>query len=254
MKKHILTCAALLLTAITVVLSAGCGGKGGKSNAPSSYNYVENNSTLPTGTDPDPTEPGATQPADTPINVVTDWQKNYDVEYKYYEPSLSNETETIRETLCDGFFTAIYPLSGNFVYYEENGANLECYIAAPAENDYLHSVLKNKKVSNLSTTFMKLTSVDAGFTALSNVLYMGEETVADRTCKKYIQRAYSDGAVTKTVYVWIDAQYGFALKCEAYNAADQLETYWEVSSFRTGGVTKDDLGVDISKYTFKDKE
>ena len=62
--------------------------------------------------------------------------------------------------------------------------------------------------------------------------------------------AYEDGRVTETVYVWVDAEYGFALRCEDYDADDVLQVYWETVSFVSGGVTEADLGVKLSDYKF----
>ena len=100
---------------------------------------------------------------------------------------------------------------------------------------------------------MKLSNVDATMPAQSNVLYMYDEIIAGRNCHKYIQRAYADAKLTESVYVWIDAQYGFAMKCEDYDAADVLKTSWEVTEFAAGGVTADDVVIDLSQYSFTEE-
>lgn len=188
--------------------------------------------------------------ADEAFTVNESWQKNFEAEYKYFDSAASENTVTIREIRCDTAFAAEYPDTGNLIYYVADGSDIDCYTVAPAEKQYMHTVVKNKSVSDISTTLMKLTAVSEELPGRSNVLYIGEETVAGRVCKKYIQRAYTDGAVTETVYVWVDAQYGFAMKCEDYDSEDALKTYWEVTSFSAGGVTAADAGVDLSAYSF----
>lgn len=233
--------AALALAGLTPVLSA-C--NNGNQPAVTTPDYSYNN---------EDTTGDGTAPADGTgerFTVDVSWQQNYAAEYKYFERVAGEETVTIREARTAVAFSARYPANGNFVYYAVSGSDLDCYTAVPAEEQYVHTVLKNKSLNELSSTFMKLTAVSAGLPELSNVLYMGEETVGGRACKKYIQRAYENGAVTETVYVWVDAEFGFAMKCEAYNADEELQTYWEVTSFAAGHAGAADLGVELSDYTF----
>ena len=124
----------------------------------------------------------------------------------------------------------------------------------PSEEQYVHSVLKGKSISELSSTYMKLTAVAEDLPTYTNVLFMADETVAGRACKKYIQRAYTDGKVTETVYVWVDSLFGLCLKCEDYDADDVLQTYWETISFSTGRVTDSSFGFDLSIYDFTEGE
>ena len=198
---------------------------------------------------------GAAVPSDqatqsTHFTVNSAWQKNFEVEYKYYDKNTSEETVTIREARSEKAFCAKYPASGNLVYYKANNIAIDCYTVVPAEEQYMHSVITGKSISDLSSTYMKLTAVSEELPGYTNVLYMADETVAGRTCKKYIQRAYTDGKMTETVYIWVDAEYGFALKCEDYNAENVLQTYWETVSFSTGNVLESSIGVDISQYQF----
>ena len=244
MKRYVNAALLLLLIAAAVCGLAACKENHEPTTLPD-YSYISQDTTLPSETEP--------SGEDETFTVNTGWQKNFAAEYKYYDGSVSEDTVVIRETRCETAFAAVYPATGNLIYYAENGNDIDCYTVAPAEKQYMHTVVKNKSVSDISTTFMKLTDVSEDLPERANVLYIGEETISGRACKKYIQRAYADGAVTETVYVWVDAQYGFAVKCEDYDAADVLKTYWEVTSFSAGGITADDIGVDLSLYTFTEE-
>ena len=186
--------------------------------------------------------------------VDPSWQRNFEVAYKYFDKSTSEQTVLIKETRSETAFSAVYPETGNMIYYKANGDSIDSYTVVPSEEQYVHSVLKGKSISELSSTYMKLTAVAEDLPTYTNVLFMADETVAGRACKKYIQRAYTDGKVTETVYVWVDSLFGLCLKCEDYDADDVLQTYWETISFSTGRVTDSSFGFDLSIYDFTEGE
>ena len=181
------------------------------------------------------------------------WQKNYTVEYSYYNAAQSVDHAKIREKRASTAFSVEYVDTGLLLYYRESGDDTDYYVIDPAAAGPVHSVITGKKISSLSSLFMKLSNVDATLPAQSNVLYMYDEIVAGRNCHKYIQRAYTNAKLTESVYVWIDAQYGFAMKCEDYDAAEVLKTSWEVKEFSAGGVTADDVYIDLSLYQFTEE-
>lgn len=233
-----------VLLALCLLLSglAGCKNKKGGEEVPSKYNYT-------------PATQSASQEDEDAVKdfqkaFVKDlsWQKNYTVTYKYYNAAQSVENAEIVEKRASTAFSVEYTDTGLLLYYRANGDDTDYYVIDPAGGAPTHSVITGKKISSLSSLFMKLSNVDATLPAQSNVLYMYDEIVAGRNCHKYIQRAYTDAKLTESVYVWIDAQYGFAMKCEDYDAAELLKTSWEVTAFSAGGVTADDVYVDVSAY------
>ena len=242
--------AAALLLALCLLASGltGCRGKSGGEEGTSRYNYTPAEST----TEEEETEKS---PGDFQKAFVKDlsWQKNYTVKYRYYNAAQSVENAPITEKRASTAFSVEYDDTGLLLYYRANGDDTDYYVIDPAGGEMTHSVLTGKKISSLSSLFMKLSNVDATLPAQSNVLYMYDEIVAGRNCHKYIQRAYSAAKLTESVYVWIDAQYGFAMKCEDYDAADVLKTAWEVTEFSAGGVTADDVYVDVSAYQFSEE-
>ena len=216
--------------------------------APPDYSYSPSESA--STTEETTTREGV--PLSQGFTVDESWKENYAVRYTYFDADGGDEAE-IREVKTDTAFEAAYPESGNAFYYETEGKNIRAYTLMPGENKYVSAVIKNKEMSSLSSTFMKLTSVDETFPYLSNVLFMREDEVAGRKALEYIQRAYKDGEATETVYIWIDAEFGFALKCEAFDAAQARTSAWEVLSFKTGGVRADDFTVDVDAYDFTEE-
>ena len=184
------------------------------------------------------------------ISFKTDnsWMKNFSVTYRYYNPENDSSTVTVKETRADKVFCVEYEQSQSLMYYKENGSGTDMYTITPSSNT--HTLLSDKKFSTISSLFMKLSAVDEKLPLQSNVMLMGTEQVAGRECAKYIQRAYTDGEVTQTVYVWVDIEYGISLQCRALDSSDKLTLSWEVTEFRTGNLTQKDTGVDLTKYKF----
>ena len=241
--------AAILAAVLLAASFAGCGKKKNKGEeVPSQYNYT-------------PAE--STQEAEETTGDVKDfqkafvkdlsWQKNYTVKYRYFNAAQSVDNAQIVEKRASTAFSVEYTDTGLVLYYKAAGDDVDYYVIDPAQNQQMHSVIAGKKIASLSSLFMKLSNVDATMPAQRNVLYMYDEVVAGRNCHKYIQRAYAAAKLTESVYVWIDAQYGFAMKCEDYDAADVLQTSWEVKEFSAGGVTADDVYVDLSQYQFSEE-
>lgn len=250
MKNYSYRIFAAALSFIMIFTLSSCGDKNNPDTT-SDYSYSSQGDL----TEENGSDSGAASPDEAESFVVdTSWQKNYSAQYKYFDAETSKETVTINELKGEKSFSASYPDSGNLIYYAENGDNIDCYTVIPAEKQYVHSVIKNQSINSISSTLMKLTGVSEELPKLTNVLYMNDEAVSGRNCKKYIQRAYTDGEVTETVYIWIDSEYGFALKCEDYNAENELKTYWEVTALSIGTVDDEDLGIDLSAYSFTEED
>ncbi len=187
------------------------------------------------------------------FTIDNSWHKNFHVVYSYYNPEQSLTTMKIEEKRSQNAFTVEYLDTKSVLYYKANGKNTDYYVIIDDENEQVHSVLEGKSFGSLSSMFMKLSAVNADLPSKSNVLYMYDENVAGRECHKYIQRAYTDAKLTQSVYVWVDAQYGFAAKCEAYDADNNLTVMWAVESFETGTLTDENVFIDISGYSFKEE-
>ena len=241
--------AVIALFAILLSVFCGCKKKPGTDETPSQYNYT------PAAESTTEEEESTESIRDFQKAFVKDlsWQKNFTVKYTYYNAAQGLENAQILEKRASTAFSVEYLDTGLIMYYKANGDDIDSYVIDPTESGPVHSVITGKKISSISSLFMKLSNVDASLPAQSNVLYMYDEIIAGRNCHKYIQRAYSDAKLTESVYVWIDAQYGFAMKCEDYDAAEILKTSWEVKEFSAGGITADDVYIDLSQYQFAEE-
>lgn len=231
------------LTSALLMLFSSCGDKGSETTTAEPYSY--NSQTDMTS----PTNAAAENP-EQPLAVNTSWQQNFKIEYKYYNAADGTDTVKIIETKNSDAFTAEYPDGKSTLYYKANGADTDYYVIMDgSEKKAVHTLMKGNSFSELSSTFMKLTKVSKELPTLSNVLYMYDENVGGRECRKYLQRAYTDGKLTQSVYIWIDTEYGFAAKCESYDSDGKMRVMWSTESFETGTVGDDDIKIDLSQYT-----
>lgn len=239
----------LFMTVLSVLLSmlcfSSCNNTSEENESSTGYEYITSGVEKTTAAD-------SSQLSET-ITVDTSWKKNFRVVYNYYNPEQNLTTMKIQEKKSDNAFTVEYLDTSSILYYKANGNDTDYYVIIDNEDEQVHSVLEGKKFSSLSSMFMKLSEVSPDLPAQSNVLYMYDEQVAQRNCHKYIQRAYSDGKLTESVYVWIDARFGFVAKCEAYDSSDNLTVMWSVDEFETGTLTDEDVFIDISLYSFKEE-
>lgn len=244
LRKFVLLCLVILLAAVTLTLSS-CKGANSSEESSTGYEYK------PSGSDA--TTENVTDAVEKEIVVDNSWKHNFRVNYRYYNPEQSITTMNIEEKKSSTAFTVQYIDTHSILYYKANGNDTDYYVIIDQQDEQVHSVLKGKKFSTLSSMFMKLSVVSSDLPSQKNVLYMYDEEVAGRNCHKYIQRAYSDGVLTESVYLWIDAQYGFVAKCEAYDKDNVLSVMWEVEEFVTGTLKDEDVFLDLSGYTFKEE-
>ena len=243
MKKSLILISLLLCAGILLMLTS-CGGKT-EDETTTNYSYV-----------PQGAEGSTASSDDGPGDVLTvdkSWQKNFSAEYEYYNPEQSLATMKIKEKKSKNAFTVEYVDTNSVLYYKADGNNTDYYVLIGNQEEQVHSVLEDKPFSSLSSMFMKLTEVKSTLPSQSNVLYMYDEEVAGRMCHKYIQRAYSGGKLTQSVYVWIDKEYGFAAKCEAYDEDNIMTVMWRLTAFETGKLSDSDVFIDLSQYNFAEE-
>lgn len=242
--KSIKVLISVLLCAVLALSLASCGASGTEDETTTNYSYI------PQGLES--TTSDGNKPSDT-INVDKSWQRNFSAAYEYYNPEQSPVTMKINEKKSQNAFTVEYVDTNSVLYYKADGNNTDYYVIIEGEDEQVHSVLENKPFSSLSSMFMKLTEIDRNLPSQSNVLYMYDEEVAGRPCYKYIQRAYSGGKLTQSVYVWIDKEFGFAAKCEAYDEDNIMTVMWRLNSFETGSLSDSDVFIDLSQYNIADE-
>lgn len=249
MKKTFFTALTAAAVGVCTVFLCACNNNGnGETTTAEPYSYNPRNETSTT------VEAAAADP-EKAFSVNNSWQNNFKVTYEYYNSAESTKAVTVKETKNSTAFTAEYPDGDSVLYYKANGADTDYYvIMTGTEKSAVHSHLTGSAFSDLSSTFMKLTKVSRELPSLSNVMYMYDEEVGGRACHKYLQRAYTDGKLTDSVYIWIDIEFGFAAKCESYNADGKMRLMWKTDSFETGTVGDDDIKIDLSQYSVREEE
>ncbi len=243
MKKSVIILLSILLLVFVFSFSS-CKDEAGEDETTTNYAYT------PGGQAGTTVSGDSAEAAKQEIQVNKSWQKNFTAEYEYYNPEQSPSTMRIKEKKSQNAFTVEYLDTKSVLYYKANGNDTDYYVLIENQEEQAYSVLENKPFSSLSSMFMKLTELAPELPTLSNVLYMYDEEVAGRPCRKYIQRAYSDGKLTQSVYVWVDIEFGFAAKCEAYNESNMMTVMWRLTSFETGTLKDEDVFIDVSGYNF----
>lgn len=249
MKKTV----AILSAAALLFCLTACTDKNNTGNNGDSYEY--NYSATSTQTDATASDSTVPDVKDVEFTVDKSWQKNYHIAYSFYDRDKTGTLINVKETKTDSVFAVEYVNATNpTLYYKANGKDVDLYVIESSVGEQKHTLMKNTNFALLTSLFMKLSNIEAGFPKLSNVVYQNDETVAGRNCHKYIQRAYTDGEATETVYVWVDAEFGFVAKCQAVDAQYNTTTNWEITEFTTGGVTEKDTGISLSSYKFTDTQ
>lgn len=241
--RSVALCLALLLLFSIVTVFSSCNDT---ENTESSTGYEY----TPSGSEG--TTAGNTDETDEQIKIDNSWRKNYYVKFSHYNPEKSISTMYYEEKRSENAFTLEYLDSAGFIrYYKADGNDTEYYEIIKNQKEQNRPVSTGESLSTLFSFFMKLSKVEPDFSTLGNVLYMYDESVAGRNCHKYIQRAYTDGALIETIYVWIDIEYGFAVKWEQYDSENKLSSMMSVESFSVGNMKDEDVVLDTSVYTFK---
>ena len=245
--------ALALSCALLLPLAAGC--KKEDEGQPKK-NWAYNTEAPTEAAVPVPADIPTTSPegADAQIRIDTSWQQNYIAEYTYFSALEEDKVDQrIREVRYDNVFLAEEFNSGEFEYFIQNGVNIDCYTVSEVRDLYVHTRKRNESISTIQSFFMTRSALNEEFSKKENVIQMdGEEYIAGRRCFKYVMRANREGSAIRTVFMWVDALYGNALKCLCYNDEEELVLSWEVSRFNVGTATNRDVSVDLAQYDFKE--
>lgn len=252
MKKNIFSvCSVIILLSMCVLLFASCADE---TQEKESYEYVPSGGV--SSDDDVSASQGGTDNTSSEGKYTVDesWKKNYSVSYTYYDTESSVTSLKINESKCEDAIIVTEENSGSTQYYKANGKDVDCYIIIDGNEKQAHSVIENTDFDSLDSFFMQKSFVDADMPMEKNVLYMGDETVAGRQCCKYILAEYKDSVRVRHIYVWVDIEYGFAARLEAYDSEAKLTQKWEISEFSTGSVKPEEVTLDVSAYTFEEAE
>lgn len=190
-------------------------------------------------------------PADL-IDAEMSWQSAYALSYSYYDNK--NGESKIAEGKCGRYFQSLDYATDIITYYtQEEGYVMEYVLNTNLKNG-TSTVVTDSTLDNAYSGFCKLSTCDPYFPVYNNVTEVGQDFVADRAATRYKQVETKDGVTTRIAYVWIDNAYGFASKCELYDAQTQeLQMRWELLEF-TQNVTEDGIRVNLDAYSLTSDE
>lgn len=246
MKNRNIVCIIIASLTALVLCFSSCMNQPSENESTTAYEYI------PSGSETTSTEPESSSASE--LMIDDSWKKSFDITYKVLNPEVNSVPFRIRERKSENAYTIEY-LDGNSLYFcKQTGSDVEKYTIIESEKEQLHKVYKNSFIADRPVVFYECSFVEKNLPSLSNVCYEYDETIAGRECSKYIQRAYTDGKATATVYLWIDKEFGFAARQEEYDGEGRLVAMLELIEFSTGSTKDEDVIIDISQYTFKEEQ
>lgn len=195
-----------------------------------------------------PTEPDTTKKYDDSqlINADNSWQTSYALSYDYYDK------KTGSSTITEGKF-------GNYYQSIDNATNIMTFLSQE-EGYMIQYMLDNNKKTGTSTVitdgsidsmhsgFMLLSVCDPYFPVYKNVTKVGEDFVGQRSATRYKQVQTENGVETQIAYVWVDDMFGFASRCELYDAqTEELLMKWELTDF-TQNVNENGVKINLDDF------
>ncbi len=247
MKSKNIVCIFIFLLTVFLLCFSSCTGKTEENESTTAYEYVSS--------DTQTTVSGNESSTGTEELIIdTSWTRNFNATYSILNPDVSPVPIKIREIKTDNVHSIEYLDGSSFYFWKQNGSDVYKYTVVANASEQVYKVYENESVLNHSVFLSKCSEIEKNFPLLSNVCYEYDEVVAGRQCSKYIQRAYKDGKVTATLFVWADKEFGFAVKEEEYDADGRLVAKLEVLEFSCGSTKDEDVIVDISGYTFKEEQ
>ena len=195
-----------------------------------------------------PTEPDTTKKYDDSqlINADNSWQTSYALSYDYYDK------KTGSSTITEGKF-------GNYYQSIDNATNIVTFLSQE-EGYMIQYMLDNNKKTGTSTVitdgsidsmhsgFMLLSVCDPYFPVYKNVTKVGEDFVGQRSATRYKQVQTENGVETQIAYVWVDDMFGFASRCELYDAqTEELLMKWELTDF-TQNVNENGVKINLDDF------
>lgn len=181
------------------------------------------------------------------LNADTSWQTAYALSYEYYDNKIGNST--IAEGRCGNYYQSIDYETNIITYLSQEEGFMMQYMLDSTSMTGTAAVVTDGSMDSLHSGFMMLSVCDPYFPVYKNVTNVGSDFVADRSATRYKQVQTENGIETQIAYVWIDDMFGFASRCELYDAQTQeLLMKWELQDF-TQNVTEDGIKINIDAYT-----
>ncbi len=180
------------------------------------------------------------------LNTDSSWQSSYALSYTYYDKK-SGES-VITEGKCGKYYQSLDKATDIATFITQEDGYMIQYMLNNNTAEGTATIVTNSTIDDLYSGFIQLSVCDPYFPVYKNVTKVGTDFVAGRSAVRYKQIEKENGADKKIAYVWIDDQYGFASRCELYDAETQeLQMRWELLEF-TRNVTEDAVKINVDAY------
>ncbi len=180
------------------------------------------------------------------ISADESWQKAYALSYIYYDKK--NGESKIAEGKCGNYYQSMDYATGIINYLEQQEGYVAQYMLNSNTKTGTSTVVTDGTMDTMNSGFMMLSVCDPYFPVYKNVKKVGTDFVAERPATRYKQIKQEDGKEVQIAYVWIDDIFGFASRCELYDAqTEELLMRWELQDF-TQNVTDTGIRINLDAY------
>lgn len=180
------------------------------------------------------------------IDVDDSWQNKYALSYSFYDKKTGESK--IAEGKCGRYYQAIDYTSAITTFISQESGYVVEYILDSKTKTGTSSVNTEATIDELYSGFSQFSTCDPYFPVYKNVTKFDTEFIANRSATRYKQVETENGVETRIAYVWIDDAFGFASKCELYDAqTEELLLRWELLSF-TLDATEEAVKVNVDEY------
>lgn len=176
----------------------------------------------------------------------TSWQDSYVLSYSFFDKKTGQST--ITEGKCGNFFQSMDSATNITTYLTQEDGYMLQYMLDNATRSGTVAVVTDATIDSAYSGFVLLSVCDPYFPVYKNVTKVGTDFVGDRSATRYKQVETKDGVTTRIAYVWIDDAFGFASKCELYDAkTEEVLLRWELLDF-TQNVTEEGVKINLDAY------
>ncbi len=180
------------------------------------------------------------------ISADNSWQNAYALSYIYYDQK--NGESKIAEGKCGNVYQSMDYATNIITYLEQQEGYMTQYMLNATTKTGTMTVVTDGTIDTLRSGFMKTSVCDPYLPLYVNVTNVGTDFVANRSATRYKQVEQKDGKDYQIAYIWVDDMYGFASRCELYDAqTENLLMRWELQDF-TQNVTEDGLKINLDSY------
>ncbi len=195
-----------------------------------------------------PTEPDTTKKYDDSqlINADNSWQTSYALSYDYYDKKTGSST--ITEGKFGNYYQSIDNATNIVTFLSQEDGYMIQYMLDNNKKTGTSTVITDGSIDSMHSGFMLLSVCDPYFPVYKNVTKVGEDFVGQRSATRYKQVQTENGVETQIAYVWVDDMFGFASRCELYDAVTQeLLMKWELTDF-TQNVNEPGVKINLDAY------